>query len=157
MGRTTVTAQVVTEIPQTSPPAPGAWVESGCMSALLQACWDVRGVRSPSSVCATLRYGGILPRSCHLLKPLSSGSLPPLATESPSAPLPPAGTLRRGQGSCRGGTFPPALPRLAQRSSTYVVLQTAARLSLPCRRNYCLAQGRQQLGGSRGLVERTEP
>lgn len=31
-----------------------------------------------------------------------------------------------------------------------------ARVSLPCRRNYCLAQGRQQLEGSHGPVERTE-
>lgn len=84
MGRTTVTADVVTETPQTSPPAPSAWLESGYVSALLQACWDVRDVRPLSSVCATLRYGGILPCSCHLLKPLSSGSLPPLATASPS-------------------------------------------------------------------------
>lgn len=72
----------VTEIPQTSPPAPCAWVESGYVSDLLQACRDVKR-RSFSffpllPVCATLRYGGILPCSRHLLKPPSSGSLPPL-------------------------------------------------------------------------------
>lgn len=148
----------VTEVPQSSPPAPCAWVESGDMSDLLQACRDVRGVRSlPSLFFLYVRPYGTA-ASCPA--PVTSSSPFPQDPCLPSPPrrllplLPPERTLQRGRGSCRVEAFLP--PALGRRRSTYAVLRRTARFLLPWRRNYSLAQGRQQLEGSRGPVERTE-
>lgn len=150
----------VTEIPQSSPLAPCAWVESGDTSDLLQACRDVRGVRSlPSLFFLYVRPYGTA-ASCPA--PVTSSSPFPQDPCLPSPPrhllplLPPERTLQRGRGSCRGEAFPPPAPTLGRRRSTYAVLRRTARFLLPWRRNYSLAQGRQQLEGSRGPVERTE-
>lgn len=128
VGRRTVTAEVtVTQTHQTPPPAPCAWAESGDMSDLLQACWDVRDARSLSS----LFFLYVQPHSTVASCPAPVTSSRPFP-QDPCLPLPPSRllsllslqrTLQRGRGSRRGDTFLPALPRLIRAGERNTVLQ----------------------------------
>lgn len=128
VGRTVTAEVTVIEIPQTSPAAPCAWVESGYVSDLLQACWDVRDVCSLSFLLFLYvqPYGTV---ASYPVPVISSSPFPqdPCLLLPPScllSLLPPETMQQRGQGSCRGDTFLLPLPTLRQCRSTYTVLLT---------------------------------